>query len=123
MSMNAFEVKRFRAEIGKIFEDQIRRGIAIEFCVDPEPIKKFRTLAEAEEELSKSKYAPSVEYMKGYSSPYYIITEYAIECYEEDEDGEFIEGSDYDLWKRGSYQFVAGDNYCDIEVKEIPNER
>ncbi len=89
--MKAFEIKKFSAELKK--ENEIKTGCCIT-DVEPESVVKFATLEAALEELKKEKYKPTCVYMSG-AVPFYKVTEYMVECYEADEDGEFVSGSDF----------------------------
>ena len=44
----------------------------------------------------------SAEYWRGYALNFYMVTVYAIEYYTADADGEFLEGSDYDIAEEAS---------------------
>lgn len=59
----------------------------------PPSIAKFETREEALEALKKMPMA-SAEYISG-TVPFWAVEEYAVEIYEADEDGEFLEGSDF----------------------------
>lgn len=71
---------------------------AIDNDTSPTEIKKMElndvNLKVAKEWLSNKK--NTRERTEGYSGAYYKITAYAIEYFMEDEDGNFIDGSDYD---------------------------
>ncbi len=56
-------------------------------------IKRFK--AEIKSKEKKDIYKPSCVY-RAWTVPFYAVEEYAIECYEADEDGDFLIGSDYD---------------------------
>ena len=88
--MEVFEVKEFRKEVSFAKRINIATGCALD-APDPVGLGKFSTKEEALKELKK--YSPDCYY-----NPYgkfYRVTEYAIDCYEEDEDGEFLSGCDY----------------------------
>ncbi len=94
MSYNKYDLIEITRETKRI----PKRGTLLDVCLDssdiePSVICSFLTLDEAQKELSK--YKSKVEYMRGFHVGFYYTTAYAIECYEADEDGEFINGSDY----------------------------
>lgn len=100
MTANTFEIKKFSAEIRTKDKKEIKTFVTLDRDSEPDPIKKFSTFEEAMEELKKPEYKPSCRYYSGWAVPFYMVEEYVIECYEADEDGEFISGSDFDaFWK------------------------
>lgn len=107
--MKAFEIKKFSAEIKN--RNEIKTGCCTD-DVEPESVVKFATLEAALKELKKEKYKPTCVYMGG-AVPFYRVTEYMVECYEENEDGEFVSGSDFD----SVYDFAF-----DAETDEIKIE-
>lgn len=111
MAANTFEIKRFTTEIKAANRKDIKTGCCLE-DTDPQPVEKFETLEAAQKELKKEVYKPSCVF---YSSalPYYLVTEYMVECYEADEDGEFVCGSDYD----SIYQFQFDEETDNIIIK------
>lgn len=110
MGKKVYEVKRFIAEIRTKDRNNIKNGCCLE-DTDPETIKKFNTIEEAVEELKK--YQPSCRY---YSSavPFYKVEEYAVDIHTEDEDGEFVNGSDYD----SVYNYTFNEEDGDIEITQ-----
>lgn len=95
-SMMVYELKKFTAEIKKSEisgKEELTPGCTIERDTDPETIKKFDNLEDAEAELEKMPKA-TARYMRNVV-PFWAVEEYAIEAYEANEDGDFLIGSDY----------------------------
>lgn len=103
---NTFEIKKFSAEIKSKNRKVIKTGCCLE-DIEPESIKKFETLEAALEELKK--YKPSCYNVNGF----YHVEEYMVECYEVDEDGDFVEGSDY----YSAYEFIFNEEEDKINIK------
>lgn len=105
--MKVYEIKKFKAE----FRDtkSIETGCTIYEDTDPESIEKFATIEEAYKELKKKEYKPTCD---RYSN-YYLVTEFVIECYEVDENGDFISGSNFD----SVYNFKFDSENDDIIVE------
>lgn len=83
---------------------------------DPDPVGlgKYSTREEAMKELKK--YRPNCYY-----NPYgkfYHVTEYFIDCYEADEDGEFLSGCDY----ISAYEYKFDNEIDDIVFTEEKGE-
>ena len=94
--MNKYSVIRNTAEFKNIKE--VFEGCTIKEVkedVSSETIATFDTKEEAQAELAKQP-QNEVEYMSGYVRGYYHVTEYLLEIYKADEDGEFLEGSNYE---------------------------
>lgn len=110
MEKTVYEVKRFTAEIGTKDRKNIKNGCCLE-DIEPETIKKFDTMKEAVEELKK--YQPSCRY---YSSavPFYKVEEYFVDIHTEDEDGEFVNGSDFD----SVYNYTFNEEDGNIEITQ-----
>lgn len=108
---NVFEIKKFSAQIKAKNRKEIKTGCCIE-DTEPESVGKFATLEAAQEELKKEKYKPSCVYRSS-AVPFYQVTEYMVECYEEDEDGEFVKGSDFD----STYNFMFDTETDTIKVE------
>nr|DAN94973.1 MAG TPA: hypothetical protein [Caudoviricetes sp.] len=107
--MEVFEVKEFRAEIKFSKRMSIAAGCALD---DPDPVSlgKYSTKEEAMKELKKHK--PDC-YYNSYGK-FYHVTEYFIDCYEADEDGEFLSGCDY----VSAYEYKYDSELDDIVVTE-----
>lgn len=92
-----YELKKFSAEIknseinGK---DDLIPGCTIERDQDPKPIQKFYNPEIALAELQKMPKA-TAKYMS-WTIPFWAVEEYAIEIYEENEEGDFVNGSDFE---------------------------
>ncbi len=107
---DVFEIKKFSAEIKAKNRKEIKTGCCLE-DEEPESIEKFATLEAALKELKKEKYKPTCVYMGG-AVPFYRVTEYMVECYEENEDGEFS-GSDFD----SAYDFAFDTETDTIKIE------
>lgn len=109
MEKTVYEVMKFTVEIKYKDRKNIKTGCCLE---DPEPetIKKFDTMEEAVEELKKHR--PDCYYYEG--GKCYEITEYAVDIHTEDEDGEFVNGSDYD----SVYNYTFNEEDENIEVTQ-----
>lgn len=111
--MEVFEVKEFRVEVRLRNRRDIATGCALD---DPDPVGlgKYSTREEAMKELKK--YRPNCYY-----NPYgkfYHVTEYFIDCYEEDEDGEFLSGCEY----ISAYEYKFDNEIDDIVFTEEKGE-
>lgn len=99
MNANSFVLKKFTAQTGLIRygasapKDYI--SYAIETDTDAEELATFHTEKEAREALKRYDGQGGCIRREGINGGFYEATAYAVECYEADEDGEFIEGSDY----------------------------
>lgn len=90
-TMKVYELKKFTAEIKR--REDVRPGCALEDS-DPETIAKYDSLEEAKATLSSMPTATAT--YRGWAVPFWYVEEYAVEIYEADEDGEFLDGSDYE---------------------------
>lgn len=108
---NTFEIKKFSAEIKAVNRKEIKTGCCLE-DTDPQSVGKFETLEAAQKELKKEEYKPSCVYRSS-AVPFYLVTEYMVECYEADEDGEFVCGSDYD----SAYNFEFDEETNNVKVE------
>ena len=111
MEKTVYEVKRFSAEIGTKDRKNIKNGCCLLEDVEPETIKKFDTMEEAVEELKK--HQPSCRYYSN-AVPFYEVEEYVVDIHTEDEDGEFLCGSDFD----SVYDYTFNEEYGDIEITQ-----
>lgn len=111
MSKEVFEIKKFTAEITTKKRSAIKTGCCLDDA-EPESIKNFETLKEALDELKREEYKPSCVY-RDYTVPFYFVTEYAVECYKVDDEGEFLDGSDFD----SVYNFAFDDEINDIKTE------
>lgn len=88
--MKVYEVKKDTREIAYKDRKEIKTLCTLDkMDIDPESLGKFHTEEEAVEECKK--HLPDLRECPGF----FVIEEYYIEIYEEDENGEFVSGSDY----------------------------
>lgn len=90
--ITVYELKKFQTEITYKDRKNINDGCCLE-DENPESIHKFYDKETALKELDK--YKPELRKLSGGSGSYFLVTEYAVEAYEADEDGEFVDGSVY----------------------------
>ena len=101
MSANTFDLKKFTAETGLIRcgarapKDCIT--FALENDPDPEKLATFNTEEEAREALKRYNGKGGCVRCEGFCGGFYKATAYLVECYEVDEEGEFVNESDY-IW-------------------------
>ena len=89
--MKVYEVKKDTREIAYKDRKEIKTLCTLDkMDIDPESLGKFQTEEEAVEECKK--HVPDLREYPGF----FVIEECYIEIYEEDENGEFVSGSDYD---------------------------
>lgn len=97
--MKRFEVQKLTTEIKNV--NDVHPGCALDsHNLNPLTIKVFDTIEGAKKELEN--YSADVEEVESFQGEtIYSVTEYVIEIYEADEDGEFVSGSDYEIqdWK------------------------
>ena len=89
---NIYELQKLTEEIKK--KSDIEKGCTLN-CENPEVLKIFDTLEEAKIELNK--YQSEARYTRGFHMNFWTVTEYVIACYREDEDGEFVDRTDYEM--------------------------
>lgn len=100
MKVNKIRLLEMNAETGLIKNGAKKPANLFDYALNTEPteIKKLElnddNLKEARKWLSSKK--NTCERTEGYSGAYYKVTAYAIEYLEENEDGDFVDGSDYD---------------------------
>lgn len=101
MKANTIRLLEMKAETGLIRYGAKKPTNFFHYAMDdenPTEIKKMElndnNLEEARKWLSSKK--NTCERTEGYSGAYYTVTAYAIEYLEENEDGDFVDGSDYD---------------------------
>lgn len=80
----------------RFFENGFSKGDTI-FGDDCEPVEIARWKAEDKEEAEAALAKYKCEYHYGELQNTYYVTEYCLEYCDCDEDGEFVEGSDYDM--------------------------
>ncbi len=108
--MTVYEVKKFTKEISYKDRKNIRTGCCFDdLC--PETIQKVYDREEAMDILKK--YTPECNEYSGNAGKYYLVEEYGIEIYEENEDGMFLSGSDYTY----SYEYEWNEDSGDIKKK------
>lgn len=92
--MKKFEIYRYDIEIPYRKRAEVKEGCCLlaQDC-NPEKIASFDSKEEALEEIKK--YKTDVALMSGGAGHYYHIEEYAVEENEYDEDGDFVNGTDY----------------------------
>lgn len=61
--------------------------------IDYDVVASFVNEEEALQELKK--YKSKCEYMRGFHGGFYYLTAYAVEAYEAEENGDFLDGSDF----------------------------
>lgn len=99
MRANTFVIKKYTAQTGLI-ECGARApkdyfSFVFENDPSPEKLATFNTEEEALEALKLYNGQGGCVRCEGFSGSFYEVTVYAVECYEVDEEGEFVEGSDY----------------------------
>lgn len=87
--MKKYDLQEFKSEFKK--KSEIKRGCCIGVDPSPELVQSFDSLEDAKKEIAKEKYRPEIRKM----SNYWLVTEYFVEEYEVDEDGDFLSGSDF----------------------------
>ena len=99
MTANTWRILKLTAQTGLIKggakkpENLVK--YAIEHDTDPEEIELFRNKQAALKAFEQYKGNDVCEVIQGFAGAFYQVTAYVVEEYEADEDGEFIEGSDY----------------------------
>jgi|GEM_PF-1482116 hypothetical protein len=106
--MKVFEVMEYKGEFKRAKRMEIKSGCAISLDPTPESLGKFDNLEDAIKELKK--HEPSCYYYEGGKA--YEVVEYLIDCHEEDEDGEFLSGSDF----IDAYDYKFNDEIDGIEI-------
>ena len=91
---NVIILKKGEREITKTFWKNFQKGDTI-FGLDAEPEELKRWPAEQKEEARKELAKYKSEYRELREA--YDVTEYALEYCTVDEDGDFVDGSDYDM--------------------------
>lgn len=89
--MTIYELKKYTKEI------RVRKDIIDGCTLDdeyPEIIEKFTDSDEALKRLSEMPKSKA-EAFSSCGMTFYMVTEYAVEVYEVDEDGDFVSGSDF----------------------------
>lgn len=110
MNKKVYEVKKYSAEFSYRDRKNIKTGCCLDLDSDPESIGKFNSIEAAKEKLLE--YKPESQYNP--YGQYYLVTEYAIEIYTVDEDGEFVCGSDFDMVYEFQFSKQDGANWIEI---------
>lgn len=92
--MKIYEVKKFTKGIKN--RNDIVRGCTLD-CEEPESVEKFTDENRAYNKLATMPKSNAYRTRSFSGIAFYYVTEYAIKIYEADEDGEFLEGSDFEL--------------------------
>lgn len=101
MKIRKFEVRLSSIEISYKNRKAIKSGVTLEADdQEPEIIKSFDTLEEAQKELKKRK--SSITRLSNHGMTYYLVEEYYIEENYYDEDGEWVEGGG-DVWELSKF--------------------
>lgn len=89
--MTIYELTKYTKETRN--RKEIVEGCTLDDC-NPEIIEKFTDSDEALKRLSEMPKSKA-EAFSSCGMTFYMVTEYAVEAYEADEDGDFVSGSDY----------------------------
>lgn len=99
MNANTIRLMHYQKDTGLIKSGAKAPSNYFDFAFDdssPEEIKKY-SIDEKEQALADlAKYTSTCEVMEGFAGSYYSVNAYALEFYEEDEDGDYIDGSDFE---------------------------
>ena len=102
MTANRIRLEKFSVQTGLIKAGARRPDNLFNFALandtDPEIIKEMDLTPENREAAQKwlANQRNTCEKISGFAGSFYQIEAYGIEYFEADEDGEFVEGSDYE---------------------------
>lgn len=117
--MKKYDLMQYETESDTVPDDFF--NYASNKATDPLLIESFGNLDDAKKALEN--YKSTCERTQGYHGSFYTVTAYAVEIYKADEDGEFIEGSDFEpaeedrrAWRKYyiNGHFNTGDDWQDV---------
>ena len=108
--MERYELKKFGAEVKQRPEITENWFDLVSLDPSPESIRFFDSLEEAKETLKK--YENTCQETRGNVGIYYLVTVFAIEVYSVDEDGDFLEGSDYEIARNEGQYNGSWQEFC-----------
>ena len=117
-----YRLLKFENEADETYLRDLKPGVSLDIgdargFDDPEILQKFSSKKEAYETLATYKSSVDKWGTNNRGHDIYVFTEYAIEACEVDEDGEFVQGSDYDFSAFGDLSGIVLDS---INVEEYP---
>lgn len=117
-----YRLLKFENEADETYLRDLKPGVSLDIgdargFDDPEILQKFSSKKEAYETLATYKSSVDKWGTNNIGHDIYVFTEYAIEACEVDEDGEFVQGSDYDFSAFGDLSGIVPDS---INVEEYP---
>lgn len=95
MEANSFELKKFSVELRKKPDEENLGKYLVEDS-EPKLIKRFSSFEEAKKELQKYEKASCYKF-SSHGMAFYNVEGYGIECNVVDEDGEWVDGGDYEF--------------------------
>lgn len=121
-TMIEYRLLKFENEANESYLRDLQPGVSLDIgdergFDDPEIIQKFSSKKEAYEALAACSSSVDKWGTNNRGHDIYVFTEYAIEVCEVDEDGEFVQGSDYDFSAFGDLSGIVPDS---INVEEYP---
>lgn len=117
-----YRLLKFENEADETYLRDLKPGVSLDIgdargFDDPLLVKKFSSKKEAYEALAACTSSVDKWGTNNRGHDIYVFTEYAIEVCEVDEDGEFVQGSDYDFSAFGDLSGIVPDS---INVEEYP---
>lgn len=121
-NMIEYRLLKFENEADESYLRDLQPGVSLDIgddrgFDDPSLVKKFSSKKEAYEALAACTSSVDKWGKNNRGHDIYVFTEYAIEVCEVDEDGEFVQGSDYDFSAFGDLSGIVPDS---INVEEYP---
>jgi len=108
--MTRYELKKFSVEVKKQPEINENWFNLVTDDPSPESIKLFDTLEEAKKALEE--YKNTCQKLSNHNLTYYLVTVYAVEIYEVDEDMDFLSGSDYEVARNEGQYNGSWKEFC-----------
>lgn len=121
-NMIEYRLLKFENEADESYLRDLQPGVSLDIgdargFDDPEIIQKFSSKKEAYDTLATYKSSVDKWGTNNRGRDIYVFTEYAVEACEVDEDGEFIQGSDYDFAPFGDLSGIVPDA---LDVEQYP---